>query len=126
MPETGIVGKEYDLNPALTKSDEALIDREARGYFVPGKRAVQLDIYITKAHQSFKIGEMEETLSLEFVVRIEMVNTADPSDVSTAVGKGAFVRKSVHVGRESVPDLYDQVIRESLSDAFNRIMTATR
>jgi len=122
MPQTGIVGKSFDLIPALSDGDLQLIERETLTYFVPGERTVELDIYITSGKQSFAIGEMKETLSLEFAVRIEMANQSNVIDVVTALGEASLNREAVHLDRDGVPDLYARVIRESLQVGFKTII----
>lgn len=122
MPQTGFVGKRYDLAPALSDGDRTLIESETRGHFAPGDRRVEVDIYIMRGEQSFTVGEMKEQLWLAFTVRIEVANQKDVRDVVTAEGESVITRESVHIDRDSVPGLYAQVIRESISDAFSKIV----
>ena len=55
-------------------------------------------------------------------MRIEVASQTDVYDVVTAEGGSVITRESVHIDRDSVPGLYAQVIRESIADAFSKIV----
>ena len=123
MPQSAFVGKQYDLTPALNDDNRQLIQSETRDYFEPSKhRTVTVDIYIMDGTQSFKIGEMKETLSLEFAVRIEVINQDDVGDVAVALGEARIAREAPHLDRDTLPELYALVIRQSLEKGFGRIL----
>ena len=121
MPQTGIVGKEYDLTPALSGADRDLIEREVRGHFVDGERVVEVDVYIMMGKQGFAVGEMKEALRLDFAIRIEVADQTDVDDVITAEGSASLSRQAVHLDRDSVPGLYAQTIHEGVKNAFQKI-----
>ena len=125
MPENTIVGQEDEVKPPLTYGERQLMENEAKGYFTPGKRTVEVDIYITKGQQSFKVDEMKETVRVEFALRIEIADQDNIIDVVTAVGESTLSEKAVDVPPVRPAQLYAQAIRESLRRAFDRALSAT-
>jgi len=121
MPEAGIVGKKYDLNPELGDEQLDLIESEVRSYFGPGERRVGVDVYVLRGHQSFEIGEMRELVDVEFALRVEIGDNDDIQKVWLGSGEASFKTDAVDVPRQWVDGKYADAIRESVEEAFVQI-----
>lgn len=121
MPENTIVGDKDEIKPPLTYGERQLIESTTKAHFEPGKRTVEVDVYVTDGRQTFEVAEMRETVTVAFALRIEIADRKNVIDVVTAEGEATLSEHAVDLSTALPAQLYAKAIRESLDRAFAKL-----
>ena len=118
MPETTIVGQKDDVFPQL---DDAIMDSiraEASLQVDPGPDEYEVHVYVMEGRQSFRVGEMRESVEARFAVRVEMIDVGNENNIWVGEGRATRSTDAVDVARADVDAIYVEAIRESVRMSF--------
>jgi len=121
MPEWTIVGQKDVIRPALLNDHREIIRGETRSHFSPGSKSVSVEVYVLEGKQAYHAGELNETITAEFKVRIEIANLNAVNDVKSATGKSFLDQEALEINYEDVHALYEKAICASIRNALHQL-----